>query len=99
MRKKQLATALGGAAVVFGLAAANSIADPGLSNVSPHRHFVNGVQVGPRLCDNRDNQGVQQAFNQFHNNNHRATNPGGTNGPVNPGLDNDKGGEITATGC
>ncbi len=91
---------------VVGVTAATGLADPNLSNVSPHRHFIDGQPVGPDLCDNYDfvnhvatAPGIQQAFNQFHNNLHRATNPGGTNGPVAPGLHNGKGGEITFTAC
>ena len=91
---------------VVGVTAATGLADPNLSNVSPHRHFIDGQPVGPDLCDNYDfvnhvatDPGIQQAFNQFHNNLHRATNPCGTNGPVAPGLHNGKGGEITFTAC
>ena len=55
----------------LGLATA-AFADPGLSNIPAHRHYVqtsNGrlVQVGPRLCDKAN---LQNAFNQFHNNLH-----------------------------
>jgi hypothetical protein len=94
--------------VGVGIAAATGLADPNLSNVAPHRHFINGQQVGPDLCDNYDfvnhvatNAGIQKAFNEFHNNLHRATNPPpvGTNGPVAPGLHNGKGGELTFTAC
>jgi len=93
-------------AAVIGITAAVGLADPNLSNVAPHRHFINGQQVGPDLCDNFDfvnnvatNAGIQQAFNEFHNNNHRATNPGGTNGPVAPGLHNGKDPDITSGSC
>lgn len=62
------------AAILFALSvAATSFADPGLSNVPPHRHWINTgnrfVQVGPRVCDDPSLQG---AFNQFHNNLHVA---------------------------
>ncbi len=93
-------------AAVIGISAGVGLADPNLSNVAPHRHFINGQPAGPDLCDNYDfvnnvatNAGIQQAFNEFHNNNHRATNPGGTNGPVAPGLHNGKGGELTFGPC
>jgi len=82
---------------VAGITAATGIADPNLADVPAHRHFINGQPVGPNLCDNRDSAGIQQAFNQFHNNLHRLTPTG--QGPVAPGLHNGKGGEITFTGC
>jgi len=82
---------------VLGSVAAASFGDPGLGNVQAHRHWINGVQVGPDLCDNLNNAGIQKAFNQFHNNLHRLT-PDSI-GPVAPGLHNGQGGEITATGC
>ena len=86
-----------GIPALFGLLAATGHSDPGLGNVAPHRHFINGVQVGPDLCDNLDNAGIQKAFNQFHNNLHRLT--ADSIGPVAPGLHNGQGGEITATAC
>ncbi|MGH2754203.1 MAG: hypothetical protein ACRDLB_07180 [Actinomycetota bacterium] len=74
------------------------LADPNLTNVSPHRHWISTpaglVQVGPRVCDKPS---LQNAFNQFHNNLHVAT--AGSIGPAAPGLHNSKGAEITATGC
>ncbi len=76
-------------------------ADPNLPDIRPHRHFIETdagktVEVGPRVCDN---PALQDAFNQFHSNLHRAV-PGST-GPAEsaPGLHNGFGGEITATGC
>jgi len=87
------------AAILFALsAAATSFADPGLSNVPPHRHWINTghsfVQVGPRVCDNPKLQG---AFNQFHNNLHVA---GTTSiGPAAPGLHNFNGAELFFTSC
>jgi hypothetical protein len=82
--------------------AGNSGADPDLSDVPDHRHWVANasgkfVQVGPRVCDNPDSQGVQKAFDQFHNNLHMVT-PTGI-GPAAPGLHNGKGGEIVPSGC
>jgi len=91
-----------GSALLFGLAAVSGHADANLPNIAPHRHWINGVQVGPDLCDNRDNPGIQQAFNEFHSNLHRLVVVGGVNystGPVAPGLHNGQGGELTATGC
>jgi hypothetical protein len=86
-----------GIPVLLGTMAATGHADPNLSNVPAHRHWINGVQVGPDLCDNPDNAGIQQAFNEFHNNLHRLT-PDSI-GPVAPGLHNGQGGELTATAC
>jgi hypothetical protein len=79
-------------AVLLGVGAATSLADPNLTDVRPHRHWINGVQVGPRVCDNPN---LQEAFNQFHNNLHVSSGFG----PAAPGLHNGQGGEITATGC
>lgn len=77
--------------------AAVAVADPDLANVPPHRHYVahpggERSEVGPRVCDDPS---VQKAFNQFHSNNHRSAG----HGPTNPGLDNDRGGELVAGGC
>jgi hypothetical protein len=87
------------AAILFALSvAATSFADPGLSNVPPHRHWINTghgfAQVGPRVCDMPS---LQRAFNQFHNNLHVA---GTTSiGPAAPGLHNFKGAELFFTSC
>ncbi|MGH3133930.1 MAG: hypothetical protein ACRDNY_09380 [Gaiellaceae bacterium] len=87
------------AVVVVLIAAATGIADPGLGDVQKHRHWIDtpagSVQVGPNVCDN---PGLQNAFNQFHNNAHRATDPAAI-GPAAPGLNNDLGAEIRSTGC
>jgi hypothetical protein len=63
----------------------------------PHRHWINGVQVGPDICDNLGDPGIQQAFNEFHNNLHIATKY--SIGPAAPGLHNGQGGEIVPTPC
>lgn len=87
------------AAILFALSvAATSFADPGLSKVPPHRHWINTghgfAQVGPRVCDDPSLQG---AFNQFHNNLHVA---GATSiGPAAPGLHNFNGAELYFTSC
>ena len=79
--------------------AATGFADPNLSNVPRHRHWIDtpagSVQVGPNVCDNPS---LQTAFNQFHNNAHRATDPAAI-GPAAPGLNNGLGAEIRSTGC
>ena len=54
-----------GSAALFGIAATTGHADPNLPNVPPHRHWINGVQVGPGICDNPGDPGIQQAFNEF----------------------------------
>lgn len=80
------------------IVAGRSEADPDLTNVPPHRHFVatptGMVEVGPRVCDNPN---LQKAFNQFHNNIHVATASG--IGRAAPGLHNFKGAEVTFTAC
>jgi hypothetical protein len=81
------------------VAAATSFADPHLSNLPKHRHWIDtpagSVEVGPNVCDN---PALQNAFNQFHNNGHRATDPAAI-GPAAPGLSNGIGAEIRSTGC
>lgn len=73
-------------------------ADPNLTNVPPHRHYVQTaaglVEVGPRVCGNPE---LQRAFNQFHNNVHVAS--GSAIGPAAPGLHNFKGADLLASGC
>ena len=90
----------------IGFLAGPSSADPNLVDVPAHRHWqgdpANGVQIGPRLCDNPK---LQKAFNQFHFNIHHSFIPGvgtiHTLGPQNgaPGLHNGTGAEIAATLC
>ena len=74
-------------------------ADPNLTNVPPHRHYVQTasgelVEVGPRVCGNPQ---LQKAFNQFHNNIHAAS--GSSIGPAAPGLHNFQGAELKFGGC
>jgi hypothetical protein len=78
---------------------ATSRADPNLTNVPKHRHYVRSssgdlVEVGPRVCDNPD---LQRAFNQFHNNIHVASSS--SIGPAAPGLHNFVGAELMFGGC
>jgi hypothetical protein len=84
-------------AAVLALGATRGHADPNLPNVPPHRHWINGQQVGPDICDNLGDPATQHAFNEFHNNLHVAT--GFSIGPAAPGLHNGHGGEIAATPC
>lgn len=86
-----------GISVLVGVLATSSRADPNLPNVPPHRHWINGAQVGPDICDNPGDAGIQHAFNEFHNNLHIAT-PFSV-GPAAPGLHNGRGGEIAPTPC
>src|SRR5688572_24090309 len=101
-----LMVALAGGAALLGTALP-ALADPNLTNVAAHRHFVRSpsgklVEVGPRLCDNPS---LQQAFNQFHFNIHHSFNPMTTPvdslGPQDgaPGLHNGFGSELIARGC
>ena len=95
------------AVTAIGALAGPGSADPDLVNVPAHRHWLgdpaNGVQIGPRLCDNPN---LQKAFNQFHFNIHHSFIPPPAGpGPIDslgpqdgaPGLNNDHGGEIVAT--
>jgi len=84
-------------AVLLGVAVSSGRADPNLPNVPPHQHWINGVKVGPDICDNPGDPGIQQAFNEFHNNLHVAT--AASIGPAAPGLHNGKGGEIVGLPC
>ena len=83
------------------------LADPGLTNVAAHRHFVRSpdgklTEVGPRVCDN---PALQHAFNQFHFNIHHSENPMGvfveTLGPQGgaPGLHNGFGADLIGRAC
>lgn len=97
MKKRLIFAVLLAVATVL-MTAAIGLADPSLTNVSPHRHWMSTpaglVEVGPRVCDDPS---LQDAFNQFHNNLHVAT--VSSIGPAAPGLHNSKGAEITASGC
>ena len=89
-----LATSVALVGTVVGVA----IADPGLNDIGAHRHFINGREVGPRICDHPADANIQKAFNQFHANHHNQFVTGGQ-GPVAPGINNDTGPELTAGGC
>lgn len=89
------------------LTASIALADPNLTDVPRHRHFVvlpSGklVQVGPRVCDDSS---LQDAFNQFHYNVHHSfsgpTTPVLTLGPQDgaPGLHNFQGADLTLRMC
>lgn len=92
-----LSTVTGLAAIITFVARGE--ADPNLTNVPPHRHYVKTpsgdlVEVGPRVCGNPR---LQKAFNEFHNNIHVAT--GSSIGPAAPGLHNFQGADLMAGGC
>jgi hypothetical protein len=80
---------------------ATALADPNLTDVRHHRHFVetptgDRVEVGPGVCDDPS---LYDAFLQFHHNVHHSN--GSSLGPQTgaPGLNNDRGAEITAGRC
>ena len=61
-----------------------AVADPDLNlTTTAHRHYINGVEVGPRYCDNA---GLRDAFTQFHANLHSHMGVTGEIGPTAPGL-------------
>jgi hypothetical protein len=96
-RKLIVASVAGVAAILFTVT--TSRADPNLTNIPKHRHYVKTptgelVEVGPRVCDNPD---LQRAFNQFHNNLHAVSGSG--IGPAAPGLHNHKGADLMFGGC
>ena len=92
-------------AVVFLVVPGIGAADPNLKDVPVHQHWlVKGTgadmiylaTVGPDFCHNDH---LQNAFNQFHNNVHRADQDPNSIGPAAPGLHNFQGGEIVSRGC
>lgn len=98
MKKRLALGAVAGMAAILTFVA-TSQADPNLTNIPPHRHFVQTpsgelVEVGPRVCGNPQ---LQKAFNQFHNNVH-VVSPTGI-GPAAPGLHNFVGADLAVRGC
>lgn len=82
--------------IVLGTAGV-ALGDPDLSlQAQPHRHYINGVEAGPRYCDDA---GLKAAFTQFHANTHTHMGVTGEIGPTAPGLHNGQGGEITSGDC
>jgi hypothetical protein len=99
MRKLFALATLAGALGVLATAGV-AIGDPDLTlTTTPHRHFINGVEVGPRYCDNLDSPAVKDAFTQFHANTHTQSGVTGEIGPAAPGLHDGAGGEITSGPC
>jgi len=96
MRKLFVLFILLGLLGVLGTASV-AIGDPNLTlTTTAHRHYINGVEVGPRYCDNADLLG---AFTQFHANLHSHNGVTGEIGPIAPGLHDGRGGEITSGPC
>jgi hypothetical protein len=96
--RKQLLAVIALAGVAIGATIGIAVADSGLNDITPHRLFVGGQQVGPRICDHLDDPVMQGAFNQFHANHHNHNVTGGQ-GPVAPGINDELGPRLTATGC
>ena len=70
------------ASVAVMVTAGVALADPELSlQAQPHRHYIKGVQVGPRYCDNAN---LRDAFTQFHANVHTHAGVTGEIGPDTP---------------
>lgn len=83
--------------VVLGTAVGAAVADPGLVlQASPHRHYINGAEVGPRYCDNAN---LRSAFTQFHANVHTHAGVTGEIGDPAPGLHGTSENTIVAGGC
>lgn len=84
-------------ALLGSIAAGVAVADPNLNlTTTPHRHYVNGVEVGPRYCDNANLRGP---FTQFHTNVHSHGGVTGEIGPVAPGLHDGSGPTIVSGPC
>jgi hypothetical protein len=95
---RRLIALLAALAALIGGSVGIAMADTGLNNIGPHRHFIGGQEVGPRICDHLDDPVMQEAFNQFHANHHNHNVTGGQ-GPVAPGINDAQGPKLTATGC
>jgi hypothetical protein len=100
MRKLLIVAVLVGALGIFGTASV-AFGDPDLTlQATPHRHYINGVQVGPRWCDHLDSAAVKAAFTQFHANVHTHMGVTGEIGsPAAPGLHDGSGPGIISAGC
>jgi hypothetical protein len=94
MRKLVVSAAVAVVAIGGGVV----VADKGLNDAPPHRHYIGDQEVGPRICDHPGNKGIQNAFNQFHANHHNHNFTGGQ-GPVAPGLHNGKGPDLRPGPC
>ena len=96
MRKLLVLTVLIALLGIAGIA----LADPDLTlQAPPHRHFINGVEVGPRYCDHLNSPAIKAAFTEFHANTHTHNGVTGAIGPVAPGLHNGVGGDLTFGPC
>jgi hypothetical protein len=73
------------------------VADPNLElTTTPHRHYINGRQVGPLLCDN---PALLDAFTQFDANVHSHNGVTGEIGDPAPGLHTGPGPVIESGRC
>lgn len=92
---------LAAASVIALVPAGAALADPNLSDIPRHQHYIvtpdgDRVPIGPDFCDDPN---LQNAFNQFHNNVHiSGTQNKGPEGGA-PGLDDGQGADLAATGC
>ena len=99
MRKLVIVAVLFGALGVFGTASV-AFGEANLTLQAPmHRHYINGVEVGPRWCDHPESLALKQAFTQFHANVHTHMGVTGENGPPAPGLHEGPGPTIISGGC
>jgi hypothetical protein len=96
--RKQLLVGVALTGVAIGGTIGMAVADSGLNDIGPHRHFIGGQEVGPRICDHPDDPGIQEAFNQFHANHHNHNVTGGQ-GPVAPGINDEQGPKLTPGVC
>ena len=106
-KRSKFTVRLAAASVIALVPSGAALADPGLTDVRPHQHFLvtpNGdrVPIGPDICGDPD---LQQAFNQFHYNVHHSASGPGTDvetlGPQHgaPGLHDDRGADLTVGRC
>lgn len=97
--RKQLLAGVALVCVAIGGTIGVAMADKDLSDHPiDHRHYINGQEVGPRICDHPDDAGVQEAFNQFHANHHSHGGTGGQ-GPIAPGINDEQGPRLTFSAC
>ena len=112
LSRRTLAVCVGACALVVGTGTAG-LADRDLPDIPAHRHYVlvggdasvpgsgTRVPIGPDLCADPTNQGLQRAFSQFHANIHNLVPPvPGEQTPVNDAMDHEHNpNDITASRC
>lgn len=95
--RKMLVLVVSLVVVLIGSMATVAMADPNLVlQADPHRHYINGREVGPRYCDNAD---LRDAFTQFHANVHTHNGVTGEIGDPAPGLHEGPGPTIVSGPC